>query len=730
MATNQRRMELIRAWYPYARIMYACHLNNDNAGYNSAWVEFNKWCAAQEPSFTHEEITDVAEVQISPVDTDRRIQVLTRNLIDQLQKAGQTTDGLHRAVQTFRVWAHKWALPAEYDDVVRDIFGRLKLPVPALNSLPEPGALTPTTAPTSPMPAIATPESRDIVVRSPSVPVATKKAPPKGLTTSALANPEPEVILPKVKSEKLDTSPTSLHGRGEIIENIYDLHEVKGLKVIPEKSHRALRHDVFWVQLPRGMKFSALEGCAREVTSALGLKPLEYGITIIPQENNQVKIQVPLPPDQWQPVYYFSGVGDREARQLVQESFEDFLAYIRKFWGVNPWDDLRVPFMMDVDTSEPFLINLTRHLLMSGASGTGKSNSLHVIVLGLLLLYCPEWLQIVCVDFHNGATLKPYKGLRGIYKGKIYTTCDEFNDLFIELQSEFRKRLKIISPDEGACYDDIRDYNRGNPDNPIPWMVVILEEWTIFALAYPDESVAMLTEMLGSWRKCGIVVIGIGQYTTEKAGFPRQARSNFDTRACGHMKSGAEYVLGEETPKDVLRLAGKLLVGGDFLVLQDGRVHRGQVFAVKDRSKVLPDGRILDYVAETVAALKRVEGLRVIEGGDQPVLLGGVRGEPIPKSLPGAATTGPAKPGRLRQAIITALEGDRNRKISQIQILRLLNPGQPVDSGQPWRDAKRILAELLVREFKTNRLGDAVEQVRQEVVDGDDSGEVVDAQIC
>ena len=66
---------------------------------------------------------------------------------------------------------------------------------------------------------------------------------------------------------------------------------------------------------------------------------------------------------------------------------------------------------MILDLKESAQLGMGPHGLCVGATGSGKSEMLRTLVLGLLATHSPEDLAMVLVDYKGGATFAPFDGV-------------------------------------------------------------------------------------------------------------------------------------------------------------------------------------------------------------------------------------------------------------------------------------------------------------------------------
>lgn len=131
------------------------------------------------------------------------------------------------------------------------------------------------------------------------------------------------------------------------------------------------------------------------------------------------------------------------------------------------------------------------HGLLVGATGSGKSELLRTLVVGLALSHSPELVSLVLVDFKGGATFAGLADLPHV-SGMITNLEDQLHlvDRMREaLEGELARRQQLLS--DSGNLDSAHEYRRlrarSRPDLvPLPDLVVIVDEFSELIVARPD----------------------------------------------------------------------------------------------------------------------------------------------------------------------------------------------------------------------------------------------------
>ncbi|MET1155528.1 type VII secretion protein EccCa [Arthrobacter sp.] len=177
-------------------------------------------------------------------------------------------------------------------------------------------------------------------------------------------------------------------------------------------------------------------------------------------------------------------------------------ADIRRLWKPrSEVDFLRIPLGPD-DRGRPALLDLKEsaqfgmgpHGLCVGATGSGKSEMLRSLVLGLLATHPPELLSMVLVDFKGGATFAPFADAPQV-SGVITNLADDaslIERIYSSLNGEVIRRQEVLKAAGNIA--NITDYHlhrqerlaRGEAMAPLPHLVVIIDEFGELLTARPD----------------------------------------------------------------------------------------------------------------------------------------------------------------------------------------------------------------------------------------------------
>ena len=259
----------------------------------------------------------------------------------------------------------------------------------------------------------------------------------------------------------------------------------------------------------------------------------------------------------------------------------------------------------------PFVTNLGKmpHLLVAGATGTGKSVSLNSMICSVLYKADPEEVKFLMID-PKRLELSIYDGIPHLLHSVVFDpkaaarvlrwatqemevryrlmaekgvrNIERYNQKVVKEKKEQRKKPAVPVP-EGA---EGTDGQGGEPAQPLPYIVIVIDELADLMMVSARDVEASLTRLAQMARAAGIHLLLATQRPSVdvltgviKANFPTrisfQVSSKTDSRTILDA-NGAEHLLGS----------------GDMLFLPPGTSRLQRVYGV--------------YVSE-------VEILRVVE---------------------------------------------------------------------------------------------------------------------
>ncbi|GAB2881169.1 type VII secretion protein EccCa [Streptomyces mayteni] len=167
-------------------------------------------------------------------------------------------------------------------------------------------------------------------------------------------------------------------------------------------------------------------------------------------------------------------------------------------WRARPMrDSLRVPIgvsadggLLDLDIKESAQSGMGPHGLVVGATGSGKSELLRTLVLGMAATHSPQQLNFVLIDFKGGATFAGMAELPHV--AAVITNLEDDLSLVDRareaLSGEMNRRQEVLR-DAGNLVS-IRDYERARQRGaalpPLPSLFIVVDEFSELLTQKPD----------------------------------------------------------------------------------------------------------------------------------------------------------------------------------------------------------------------------------------------------
>ena len=213
------------------------------------------------------------------------------------------------------------------------------------------------------------------------------------------------------------------------------------------------------------------------------------------------------------------------------------------------------------DTSgAPVVMELTQapHLLIAGATGSGKSVSINAILTSLLMQHGPESLQMVLVD-PKMVELPSYNGIPHLI-GKVITDMEQVMGALTWLLLQMDDRYRLFR-EAGArnisAYNELalkRQKGRGEM-KPLPYIVLVVDELADLMMTAPEDVERQICRLAQMSRATGIhLILATQRPSTDvvtgviKANFPSRiafaVTSQVDSRVILD-QPGAERLLGQ-----------------------------------------------------------------------------------------------------------------------------------------------------------------------------------------
>lgn len=214
---------------------------------------------------------------------------------------------------------------------------------------------------------------------------------------------------------------------------------------------------------------------------------------------------------------------------------------------------LRIALGEDVK-GQPIISDMTRmpHLLIAGATGTGKSVCINSIINCLLLTNTPDNLRLLMVD-PKMVELSVYNGVPHLLS-PVVTEVDKAAAVLFWAVKEMERRYNLCSKVGARDLVRYNEYLVKRNEKPLPYIVVVVDEMADLMMAAPEEVEKHICRLAQMARAIGIHLIIATQRPSVdvitgliKANFPSRiafaVTSQTDSRVILDVP-GAERLLG------------------------------------------------------------------------------------------------------------------------------------------------------------------------------------------
>lgn len=231
-------------------------------------------------------------------------------------------------------------------------------------------------------------------------------------------------------------------------------------------------------------------------------------------------------------------------------------------------------------SGQPLVADLSRmpHLLIAGATGSGKSVCITAIAACLAMNNAPKDLRMVMIDSKMVELLR-YNGLPHLY-GKVETNIDRIMGVLRWVVVEMEHRYRLL---ESAKARDINAYNRKlarhDDKSLLPRIVVLIDELADLMMSAPDQTEHNLVRLAQMARATGIHLVVATQRPSADV-VTGLIKANFPARLAFSVASGIDSrVILDTTGAETLLGRGDML----FLNPEVGSPIRAQGVMVTDQ---------------------------------------------------------------------------------------------------------------------------------------------------
>ncbi len=342
------------------------------------------------------------------------------------------------------------------------------------------------------------------------------------------------------------------------------------------------------------------------------------------------------------------------------------------------------------------------HLLVAGATGSGKSVCLNTIIMSLLYENGPDDLRFIMVD-PKRVELTVYNGIPHLVTPVITEVPKTVNALKWAI-GEMERRFDLLSK---AGKRDIASYNSVAPEK-LPYLVIIIDELADLMIAAGAEVEGLIVRIAQMARAVGIHLILATQRPSVDV-ITGLIKANITSRIAFSVASLIDSRTILDSPG-----AEKLLGRGDMLFISAdlSKPKRLQGTFISDEEI----HRVTDFIEDRYGRADYVEGVTEKNGGSSTTIFGDSDSDPLLEEACRTVVQAGKASASLLQRRLKVGYARAARLLDLLEEAGIIGPG---DGAKP----REILQKDM--EFEIDN-GEDVEEDAVDMTPPEETGDVVD----
>lgn len=331
-------------------------------------------------------------------------------------------------------------------------------------------------------------------------------------------------------------------------------------------------------KIPENVNYSDIERNLKNIKATLGIEALS-----IEQGDEPETVSFLIPATEREIVYI---------RELLEN--KDFIQFA---------NDSILPIIVGVDVlGNPIYDDLARikHLLIAGATGSGKSVFINVIIITLILMRKPSELMLYLID-PKVVEFSQYKGFPHVQE--VVTNMSRAKNLLQSLVNEMNKRYEFLA---NKGYKDLQGYNKKNKDK-IPYIVCIVDEFSDLIMTAPSDVETFVILLTQKARAAGIHLI-IATQRPEVNVLTGLIKANLPSKISLRLDNVNDYktVFGKGIPY-------QLLGQGDGVLRLEGQIKEFERFQSPVVTLDQEEETEIYHKMKQIYKDEKVDGIEIVE---------------------------------------------------------------------------------------------------------------------
>ena len=197
------------------------------------------------------------------------------------------------------------------------------------------------------------------------------------------------------------------------------------------------------------------------------------------------------------------------------------------------------------------------HLLIAGATGSGKSVCVNTLIASLLLTYGPNHLRFLMID-PKTVELIGYNGIPHLIT-PVVTDMDKVLATLTWAVGEMERRYELFGDVGQRHLSGYNDWARSTGEEVLPFIVIIIDELADLMMTVPDDAESLIVRLAQKARATGIHLVLATQRPTVNV-VTGLIKANIPTRIAFAVTSGVDSkVILDRTGAETLLGRGDML---------------------------------------------------------------------------------------------------------------------------------------------------------------------------